>query len=153
MGVGSLKCLCGEEKFAVLQIWGSILNTVNEIGDYEKCSIPPSFNQLQKSYIAVVSSRSQSHSLISHTHTHSSYPAPSVWLCVIAAQPAWLDTRRPHHRLAQLNRSPSCAHLIVGLPSESNVPNLVHTNNTVRDIHTHIAIRDRASFEIQFYVH
>lgn len=88
--------------------------------------------------LALNHTRSQSHSLISHTHTHSSYPAPSVWLCVIAAQPAWLDTRRPHHHLAQLNRSPSCAHLIVGLPSESNVPNLVHTNNTVRDIHTHI---------------
>lgn len=92
------------------------------------------------------------HSLISHTHTHSSYPAPSVWLCVIAAQPAWLDTRRPHHRLAQLNRSPSCALLIAGLPSESNVPNLIHTKITVRDIDTHIAITNRASFETLFYV-
>lgn len=125
-----------------------------KLGTMRNALFPPLLISCRR-VISVVSSRSQSHSLISlsHTHTHSSYPAPSVWLCVIADQPVWLDTRRPHHRLAQLNRSPSCAHLIVGLPSESNVPNLVHTNNTVRDIHTHIAITDRASFEIQFYVH
>ncbi len=82
--------LCGAEKFAVLRIWGSILNTVNEIGDYEECSIPAAFNQLQESYIAVVSSHSQSHSLthITHTHTHTEFLPSTVSLALCDRSPA-----------------------------------------------------------------